>query len=170
MNDRAYRIIIKGIVQGVGFRPYVYRLATEYSLTGWVLNSSAGVFMEVEGPEEALQSFLDKMQLSPPPLAVIRSCTMQAIDPVGYTDFTIKASDDRVEKTVMISPDIAICADCQREVQDHEDRHFEYPFTNCTNCGPRFTIIKDVPYDRAKTTMASFPMCSECQAEYENPL
>lgn len=170
MNDRAYRIIIKGIVQGVGFRPHVYRLATEYSLTGWVLNSSAGVFMEVEGPEESLQSFLDRMQLSPPPLAVIRSCTMQAIDPVGYTDFTIKASDDRVEKTVMISPDIAICEDCQREVQDHEDRRFEYPFTNCTNCGPRFTIIKDVPYDRAKTTMASFPMCSECQAEYENPL
>ncbi len=170
MNNSAYRINIQGIVQGVGFRPYVYRLATEYHLKGWVLNSSEGIFMEVEGMEESLRFFLEKMQQSPPPLAIIRSCTVQAIDPGGYTDFTIKASDNRMEKTAMISPDIAICADCRQEIQDYEDRRFQYPFTNCTNCGPRFTIIKDLPYDRAKTTMAPFPMCPECQAEYENPL
>lgn len=170
MNRKAYRITIKGIVQGVGFRPHVYRLAVEFGLKGWVLNSSAGVFMEVEGPEERLQAFLDKLLQEPPPLAVIRSCTREAIDLTGYTDFTIKASDEREDKTVMISPDIAVCADCRQEVQSIGDRRFAYPFTNCTNCGPRFTIIKELPYDRAKTTMASFPMCPDCQAEYENPL
>lgn len=170
MDIKAYRIIIKGIVQGVGFRPHVYRLAIEYSLKGWVLNSSAGVFLEVEGSEERLQAFLDKLLQEPPPLAVIRSCTKEEIDPAGYVDFSIKASDDREDKTVMISPDIAVCADCKREVRSMDDRRFAYPFTNCTNCGPRFTIIKELPYDRAKTTMAAFPMCPVCQDEYENPL
>lgn len=170
MNIKAYRIVIKGIVQGVGFRPHVYRLAMEFGLKGWVLNSSAGVFMEVEGSEERLQAFLDQLLQEPPPLAVIRSCSKEAIDLAGYSDFTIKASDDREDKTVMISPDIAICTDCKQEVQSIGDRRFEYPFTNCTNCGPRFTIIKDLPYDRAMTTMAAFPMCPACQSEYENPL
>lgn len=170
MNDKAYRIIIKGIVQGVGFRPYVYRLANEFGLKGWVLNSSAGVFIEIEGSAEKAQMFYDKLQQEPPPLADIRSCTKQKIDWTGYSDFTIKASDDREDKTVMISPDIAICNDCREEVMDGRDRRFEYPFTNCTNCGPRFTIIKGLPYDRGMTTMDEFPMCPDCQAEYENPL
>lgn len=170
MKVTAYHIEIKGIVQGVGFRPHVYRLATELGLKGWVLNSSAGVFIELEGPENLLQSFTDKLLQEPPPLAMIRSCVKREIEPPGYTDFTIKASDDRDDKTVMISPDIAICRDCQREVKDIHDRRYGYPFTNCTNCGPRFTIIKGLPYDRAMTTMAAFPMCPQCRAEYEDPL
>ena len=170
MIEKAYRIVIKGIVQGVGFRPHIYRLATKSDLTGWALNSSTGVLIEVEGSEQSLRSFIDLLQQSPPPLAVIRSCTWQPIDPVGYDDFTIKASDDGEEKTVMISPDIAICGNCQNEVKDRHDRRYLYPFTNCTNCGPRFTIIKDVPYDRGQTTMEAFPMCPECQSEYDEPI
>jgi len=170
MNDKAYRIIIKGIVQGVGFRPHVYRLATEFGLKGWVLNSSAGVFIEIEGAEELLQAFVDRLLQEPPPLADIRSCTKQEIDLAGYKDFIIKASDDQEDKTVMISPDIAICQDCREEVKNSRDRRFEYPFTNCTNCGPRFTIIKGLPYDRAMTTMSAFSMCPDCLAEYKNPL
>jgi hydrogenase maturation protein HypF len=170
MNDKAYCIIIKGIVQGVVFRPHVYRLAVELGLKGWVLNSSAGVFIEIEGSEERLQAFLEKLQQEPPPLADIRSCTKQEIEWTGYADFTIKASDDQEDKTVMVSPDIAICRDCRDEVKNSRDRRFEYPFTNCTNCGPRFTIIKGLPYDRVMTTMSAFPMCQDCQAEYENPL
>jgi len=170
MDIKAYRITIKGIVQGVGFRPHVYRLAAEFGLKGWVLNSSAGVFMEVEGSEETVRAFYEKLLKEPPPLADIRSSAMEAIKIVGYAAFTIKESDDREDKTVMISPDIAICEDCKQEVRNPDDRRYEYPFTNCTNCGPRFTIIKELPYDRAKTTMAAFPMCPVCQTEYENPL
>lgn len=114
--------------------------------------------------------FLQGLQNDPPPLAVIRSCNVQTIEPAGYTDFTIKYSEGREEKSALISPDIAICEDCKRETRDPSDRRFEYPFTNCTNCGPRYTIIKDVPYDRSTTTMAAFPMCPQCQREYEDPL
>ncbi|HWP95676.1 MAG TPA: carbamoyltransferase HypF [Syntrophomonadaceae bacterium] len=170
MSIKAYGIIIKGIVQGVGFRPHVYRLAMEFSLNGWVLNSSSGVFIEVEGEEEKLQGFMEKLQKEPPPLAMIRSFEPRPIPSPGFSEFSIRLSESQDEKTVMISPDIAICTDCKREVRDSTDRRFGYPFTNCTNCGPRFTIIKDVPYDRAKTTMAPFPMCPQCQHEYEDPL
>jgi len=164
------RIKITGIVQGVGFRPHVYRLAREYGLTGWVLNSSAGVIIEAEGNPASLQEFARKLVDSPPPLALIRSCEMQEIEPRGFREFSIRQSESEDERAVMISPDIAICEDCKREVSDTRDRRYRYPFTNCTNCGPRFTIIKDVPYDRARTTMAPFPMCESCREEYENPL
>lgn len=160
---------ITGIVQGVGFRPYVYRLARERDLKGWVLNSSAGVFMEVEGPNSQVEDFVAALLQSPPPLAVIESCEVKDVSPRGFTDFSIRFSEKSLDQAVMISPDIAICEDCKREVRDPADRRYGYPFTNCTNCGPRFTIIKDVPYDRAMTTMSPFPMCPECQAEYENP-
>lgn len=163
-------IRITGIVQGVGFRPHVYRLAMDYGIRGWVLNSSAGVVIQAEGSQEQIAEFARKIVEDPPPLAVIRTCTIQATEPVGFNDFVIRESDDRELKMVMISPDIAICSDCKSEVLNKEDRRYGYPFTNCTNCGPRFTIIKDVPYDRAMTTMASFPMCSDCRQEYENPL
>lgn len=166
----SYQIRVQGIVQGVGFRPYVYRLAREFSLNGWVLNSSAGVFIEVEGDDGKLQEFARRLVADPPPLAVIRSCEIKEIEPQGFKDFTIRESDDQDEKTVMVSPDIAICTECQQEVANPDDRRYGYPFINCTNCGPRFTIIKDLPYDRAKTTMASFPMCPVCQEEYDNPL
>ena len=151
---KSYYIKISGIVQGVGFRPHVYRLANAYNLSGWVLNSSAGVFMEVEGEEEALQKFARRLLEEAPPLAVIRNCSIEEIKPQGFKTFTIRESESLGNREVMISPDIAICEDCKREVRNPADRRYIYPFTNCTNCGPRFTIIKDIPYDRAKTTMA----------------
>lgn len=164
------RIKITGIVQGVGFRPHVYRLAMENRIRGWVLNSSAGVVIEAEGDQADVENFCRMMMESPPPLAVIRTFEKTGIEYRGFKEFTILMSEDKEAKTASISPDIAICEDCKREVKDHKDRRFGYPFTNCTNCGPRFTIIKDVPYDRDKTTMAPFPMCPECREEYENPL
>lgn len=167
---KSYHIKISGIVQGVGFRPHVYRLATTYNLTGWVLNSSAGVFIEVEGEEEDLQEFARRVVEDAPPLAVIRNCSIEENKPQGFRSFTIRESESLGNREVMISPDIAICEDCKREVRDPADRRYTYPFINCTNCGPRFTIIKDIPYDRAKTTMAPFPMCRQCQQEYEDPL
>ena len=167
---QAYRISIKGIVQGVGFRPFVYRLAREHALQGWVINSAAGVFIEAEGQEDKLQEFARRLVAEPPPLAVIRSCEVEEIFPAGYREFTIRESQDRDEKVVGVAPDVAICPDCRREVADPQDRRNGYPFTNCTNCGPRFTIIRDLPYDRAKTTMEPFPMCDRCREEYENPL
>jgi len=170
MSVKAYSIKINGIVQGVGFRPHVYRLAVEFDLRGWVLNSSAGVFLEVEGEEESLCDFMQRLQSEPPPRALIRSCEVHEITPAGFSNFTIRHSHDDGKTTVMISPDIAMCPECEKEVSDVKDRRYRYPFTNCTNCGPRFTIIKDLPYDRAMTTMASFPMCPECQAEFDNPL
>jgi hydrogenase maturation protein HypF len=169
-NIAGYQIKIEGIVQGVGFRPHVYRLAHEYELKGWVLNSSAGVLIEAEGKSEDLQQFARRLVDDPPPMAVIRSCKVAPMEPRGFQDFVIRQSDDQDAKTVMISPDIAICPDCKREVLDPKDRRYGYAFTNCTNCGPRFTIIKDVPYDRAMTTMASFVMCPQCQQEYDNPI
>ena len=165
-----YRININGIVQGVGFRPHVYRLAMLYELKGWVLNSSTGVVIEVEGKEENIKEFLRRVLEEAPVLAAIRDWQVNETEWRGYSEFTIKTSDDREDKTVMISPDIAICQDCREEVLNCRDRRYGYPFTNCTNCGPRFTIIKGLPYDRDLTTMDEFPMCPDCQAEYENPL
>jgi len=172
MQDKicSYQIRVQGIVQGVGFRPYVFRLARECELNGWVLNSSAGVFIEVEGTGGKLQEFARRLVDDPPPLAVIRNCEIKEIEPQGFLEFSIRESEDLEEMVVMVSPDIAICKECQQEVSNPEDRRYGYPFINCTNCGPRFTIIKDLPYDRAKTTMAAFPMCPECQEEYDNPL
>ncbi len=172
MRDKhsSWYIKINGIVQGVGFRPHVYRLACEYELKGWVLNSSSGVFIEVEGDREKLKLFARRLVEEPPPLALIRSCEIDEIEFHGYKDFSIRESDAQDDRLVMISPDIAICDDCKREVLEPADRRYLYPFINCTNCGPRFTIIKDVPYDRAMTTMAPFPMCPRCQEEYDNPL
>jgi len=166
---KGFRIRITGIVQGVGFRPHVYRLACENGITGWVLNSSSGVLIEAEGRSESLRDFARRLVAEPPPLAVIKTCEVEEIDAQGFAGFTIRHSQNESEKAVMISPDIAVCPDCKREVTDPEDRRYRYPFTNCTNCGPRFTIIKDVPYDRDKTTMAPFPMCEDCRREYEDP-
>ncbi len=164
------RFTIKGIVQGVGFRPHVYRLAVGLGLKGWVLNSSSGVFIEVEGLTSRVDEFIRTLLEQPPPLAVIRSCQEEELPIQNFADFVILESVKQETREVMVSPDIAICGDCRREVLDPGDRRYRYPFINCTNCGPRFTIIKDVPYDRAKTTMAEFPMCPECEAEYRNPL
>lgn len=165
-----YQIKIYGIVQGIGFRPHVFRLAREYGLTGWIQNNSTGVIIEAEGPEVRLKRFIQAVIEEPPPLAVIRSWEAKPVEVRGSDQFCIIASDDQKDKAVMISPDIALCEDCRQEVLNRSDRRCGYPFTNCTNCGPRYTIIQDVPYDRAKTTMSGFPMCPDCQKEYENPL
>ncbi len=164
------RVEIHGAVQGVGFRPFVYRLATELGLAGWVINDSAGVFIEAEGPAEALRRFLERLPAEVPPRAIVHSLRSAWLDPVGYRGFEIRHSDSAGVKTVLVLPDVATCSDCLAEVFDPHDRRFGYPFTNCTNCGPRFSIIQALPYDRPNTTMRHFTMCPQCQAEYDSPL
>jgi hydrogenase maturation protein HypF len=164
------QISVRGVVQGVGFRPFVYRLAHEHNLTGWVLNHSGGVEIEVEGPASALDAFLHDLTAQAPPLARIVGVDVADAPPNGYTHFEIRHSVAQEGRYQLISPDIATCADCRRELLDPDDRRYRYPFTNCTNCGPRFTIIRDIPYDRPLTTMAPFPMCPDCQREYDDPL
>ena len=163
------RVEIHGAVQGVGFRPFVYRLATELDLTGWVINDTRGVFIEVEGPRDRLERFLARLPNEQPPRAIIHSLAGDWREPAGFTHFEIRHSDDHGAKTALILPDSATCPDCLAEVFDPADRRFGYPFTNCTNCGPRLTIIQALPYDRPNTTMRRFTMCSACQAEYNSP-
>jgi len=163
------RIKITGVVQGVGFRPFVYQLAQEHDLVGWVYNTSAGVEIGAEGKEKALERFLLDLRAKAPPLARIESLSAAEVEPSGYDRFEIRSSRAQEGRYLLISPDIATCEDCRRELLDPSDRRYRYPFTNCTNCGPRFTIIEDIPYDRPKTTMRAFTMCPACQAEYEDP-
>lgn len=173
------RIHITGIVQGVGFRPFVYNLATRLGLSGWVLNSSSGVEIEAVGPETVLDEFIARLRTDAPPLARIERITVTPLSShtgegeggwgAGVRAFRILHSEARPGEFVPISPDVAICEDCLRELFDPGDRRYRYPFINCTNCGPRFTIIRDIPYDRPNTTMAPFIMCPDCQAEYDDP-
>ena len=162
------RIHISGIVQGVGFRPYVYNLAARHNLTGYCLNDSEGVVIEVQG--DSVDSFIDELRASPPPLSRIEAITVEQVEQSGgYSSFTIRESRPVDGKFVLVSPDVAICHVCLRELLDPSDRRFHYPFINCTNCGPRYSIILDIPYDRPKTTMAPFGMCPECEGEYHDP-
>jgi hydrogenase maturation protein HypF len=169
MECKRAKIAVFGAVQGVGFRPFVYRLATELCLNGWVLNSSQGVFIEVEGTIQLLQTFLVRLEKEKPPLAIIQSLEISFIDPVGFTRFEIRYSEQTGQKTALILPDIAVCSDCLREILDPTNRRYRYPFTNCTNCGPRFSIIEELPYDRPNTSMKQFRMCPDCEAEYHSP-
>ncbi len=164
------RIHIIGVVQGVGFRPFIYNLADRFALHGWVRNTSAGVDVELDGPPEALHAFLDSLSREAPPLARIDGVTTEEREPDGFTGFEIIQSEPDQGAFQPISPDVSLCSDCLSELSDQQDRRYRYPFVNCTNCGPRFTIIQDLPYDRPNTTMAPFEMCAECAAEYENPL
>lgn len=164
------RIIIHGAVQGVGFRPFIYRLAVNMDLKGWVNNSTQGVFIEVEGDKEQLESFLIRIQQDKPALASIQSLESSYLDPKYFSRFEIRKSKDSGEKVALILPDIATCPDCRKEIFDPNNRRYLYPFTNCTNCGPRFSIIECLPYDRKTTTMKRFQMCDACREEYENPL
>lgn len=160
-------IDIHGIVQGVGFRPFVHRLVGQYGLTGWVRNSSEGAELELEGAEEALEGFLSALRESAPPLALIESVEARRVtggEPFG--GFRIVPSERGERMRTLVSPDAGICPDCLRELLDPADRRYRYPFINCTNCGPRFTIIRSVPYDRAYTSMSEFPMCPDCAAEF----
>lgn len=164
-----YEVTISGIVQGVGFRPFVYHLARRLKLTGWVLNNSRGVVAEAEGSASALQAFVAALRQEAPPLAVVRDIAVNVLPPVYDDEFVIRKSDAASDRLALISPDTATCPDCQSELLDRKNRRYGYPFINCTNCGPRYTIITDVPYDRASTTMARFAMCPSCQAEYDDP-
>jgi len=164
------RLVIRGAVQGVGFRPCVYRLATGLGLKGWVNNSPQGVFIELEGGRLQIEQFVLRLGTEKPPRSSIQSLETSWLDPVGYSQFEIRPSDPEGSKTALILPDIAVCEDCLREMFDPQNRRYLYPFTNCTNCGPRFSIIEALPYDRANTSMRQFQMCDACRAEYENPL
>ena len=163
------RITLRGAVQGVGFRPFVYRLAREMSLTGWVLNSSSGLVVEVEGPPEQLRVFEQRLERERPKASVVTVHESLWIAVEESTGFEIHASDSDTGKSVNVLPDLATCADCRAELFDPANRRFQYPFTNCTNCGPRYTIVVDIPYDRPNTTMRDFALCPACREEYENP-
>jgi len=163
------QIEISGIVQGVGFRPYVFRLASSRRLNGIICNTSAGVTIEIQGPAETVQDFVEHLPADAPPLARITSFAIRELPCNGDQDFRIVHSQDGTGVRTLISPDVAICPDCLRELFDPNDRRYRYPFINCTNCGPRFTIVRDIPYDRPRTSMAAFPMCPACLREYENP-
>ena len=162
-------IQVRGAVQGVGFRPTVYRLAVELGLTGWVANTPAGVEIDVEGAAAAVEQFVPTLMAALPPRAVVHGMETRQLDPTGARMFEVKATRGGGAATTFMLPDIATCPDCLRELGDPADRRFGYPFINCTNCGPRFSIIEALPYDRDHTTMARFTMCSACQAEYDNP-
>jgi len=169
MPTKALQLHVTGIVQGVGFRPFVYNLAIEQALTGWVLNASDGVHCVVEGPAATVDAFSQTLERRAPAMAVIETVIVEEVEPEGFAGFEIRESHAEEGAMTLVSPDIATCPDCTRELSDPADRRFGYPFINCTNCGPRFTIIDDVPYDRPMTTMRDFPMCESCTAEYGDP-
>lgn len=164
------RILIQGLIQGVGFRPFVYRLADELNLAGWVVNSAQGVIIEVESSSDRLDIFIARLRHELPSHAAIQSLNWQSTVPTGQTGFEIRHSNHSGAKTALILPDLATCPECLAEIFDPTNRRYRYPFTNCTHCGPRFTIIHELPYDRPSTTMSTFEMCGECQAEYNSPL
>ena len=161
MNQRQ-KIVVKGVVQGVGFRPFVYNLAKALNLKGYVNNSSKGVTIEIEGANSS--AFIERLSKDAPPLSQIVSIDVTQLPHHGYQDFSIHESEDEGSFT-LISADVSVCQDCFREMLDRNDRRYLYPFINCTNCGPRYTITKSVPYDRPNTTMAVFKMCPNCKRE-----
>jgi hydrogenase maturation protein HypF len=162
-------IRISGIVQGVGFRPYVYRLATDRNLEGNISNTASGVVIEIQGPPELVEQFVLRLPTEAPVLAQITNMSVREISCQPDHRFEILPSRAEARADTLIAPDVAVCADCLRELVDPADRRYLYPFINCTNCGPRFTIVRGIPYDRAQTSMAVFPMCEDCRAEYEDP-
>ena len=167
---RRLRVRVSGIVQGVGFRPFVYRLAEDLDLGGWVLNDNRGVLIEVEGAAAAVSRFLERLAAEAPPLAVVERIEPEVREPIGEAGFQILASPAGGEPAAPVTSDSATCEECLAELRDPEDRRYRYPFVNCTNCGPRFTIVAGIPYDRPLTTMVGFEMCAKCRAEYEDPL
>ena len=163
------QIRVRGTVQGVGFRPYVHRQATRLGLAGWIANTAEGVTIEVEGAPERLDDLLDGLRQSPPPRAVVSEIDVSEAELRGDATFAIRASVTGGRRSAHISPDLTTCDACLAELSDPSDRRYRYPFINCTDCGPRFSIIKDLPYDRARTSMQRFGMCEACRAEYEDP-
>ena len=163
---------IRGLVQSVGFRPFVYRLAHELSLVGWVCNDSAGVLIHAEGSEDDLVRFEQRLRTNAPPAARIASITRQEAASNGYDTFrvTISRREPAPGEALRVPPDRALCLACRRDIFDPCDRRYVYPFTTCTDCGPRYSILRSLPYDRSFTSMDVFPMCTACRAEYEDPL
>ena len=167
----AVDIHVKGIVQGVGFRPFVYRMAKKYLINGWVLNAADGVYIHAEGESKLVDEFIMELSDNPPAASRVEEIDIKEVPLEDFDSFEIRFSDDdAVEETTLVSPELATCEDCVRELFNPHDRRYRYPFINCTNCGPRFTIIDHLPYDRVATSMAAFPMCEKCAAEYADPL
>ncbi|EBW8880532.1 carbamoyltransferase HypF, partial [Salmonella enterica subsp. enterica serovar Enteritidis] len=168
------QIRVNGVVQGVGFRPFVHKIALINDLLGWVLNDSQGVLIEVQGSVENYAKFKRQLLEDKPPMASIISCVETSFETnhetgaIRYTSFLIKESLEKLNTTTIVPPDANVCPDCIREMFDRTNRRYLYPFINCTNCGPRFSLIEDMPYDRKNTTMASFTMCDSCLAEYQD--
>ncbi len=169
MGRVRYRVVVRGTVQGVGFRPFIYNLARDCGIAGSVLNAGQGVIVDAEGAPDAVRRFLEAVRAHPPRLARVDEVSWEALPPAGHTGFEIIASTGGAEIEALVPPDVGLCPDCARETFDPQDRHYGYPFTNCTNCGPRFTIVRELPYDRPKTSMAVFPMCPDCAREYHDP-
>src|SRR5580698_1715321 len=166
---RAVRLRVTGVVQGVGFRPFVFRLAREHGVTGWVLNAADGVHVVAEGSDDAIARFVEAVRTHPPPAAHVASFALETVGVSGCSSFEIRHSTGGNAPTVRISPDLAVCDDCLRELFDPADRRFGYPYINCTNCGPRYSIVYGLPYDRPRTVMRDWPLCAECRCEYEDP-
>jgi hydrogenase maturation protein HypF len=167
------RLLVQGAVQGVGFRPFIYRLAAEIGIQGWVSNSAQGVLIEAEAARPQLDTFVAQIEAQKPPHSSIQRIVVEPIPAIGMPDhskFEIRESSGTGSRSAIILPDLGTCPDCLREMLDPSDRRYRYPFTNCTHCGPRYSIIKSLPYDRPNTTMHSFVMCKECRAEYEDPM
>jgi hydrogenase maturation protein HypF len=165
----ARSIRVRGVVQGVGFRPFVFRLARANSLAGWVLNEDAGVNIHLEGAESALDAFLHELAAQPPSAAHITAIDVLPSEAAGVRGFTIRESKRHGHPSVRISPDLPVCEECLAELFDAGDPRYLYPYINCTNCGPRYTVIESVPYDRSNTTMKSWPLDSLCAAQYHDP-
>ena len=166
---RRVRIKLTGLVQGVGFRPFIYRLARQWHVTGWVNNSTDGVIIEAEASASDLDAFLKQIRSVPPAHSLIDTIHCTNLEPQGDAEFVIQESQTQAAKTTLVLPDIATCPECLQEVFDPDNRRYLYPFTNCIHCGPRYSIIEAIPYDRANTSMNTFAMCPECQKEYDNP-
>ena len=166
---RAVRVRITGVVQGVGFRPFVYRLAIENGISGWVLNGEDGVHVVAEAASEAIGRFVEALRTQAPPAANVATFEVADVEVAGFEAFEIHESTGGEKPTVRISPDLAVCDDCLRELFDPDDRRFGYPYINCTNCGPRYSIVLGLPYDRPRTVMHEWPLCAPCRREYEDP-
>ena len=165
----ACSIRVRGVVQGVGFRPFVYRLARANTLGGWVLNGKEGVEIYLEGAEQGLQAFVREMELQPPPAASIAEMEVKPVTPLGVAGFTIRESQHGEQPTARISSDLPVCEDCLEELFDPDNPRYGYPYINCTNCGPRYTVVLGLPYDRSDTTMKDWPLDEYCAEEYVNP-
>ncbi|SFO98706.1 carbamoyltransferase HypF [Hydrogenimonas thermophila] len=165
-----FHITVTGVVQGVGFRPFVYRVAKNLGLKGSVSNTATGVKIHIEGPKERIDKFLESLEQKPPPLAKVENIIAKELELAGFETFEIISSDDKNEKVTSVSPDVTLCEACLNEMRDPSNRRYRYPFINCTDCGPRYTITKTVPYDRPNTSMAKFEMCPDCKKEYEDPM